>query len=155
MDTIDESPGRKSGQKNIVDIDHLEKEPRKKKSPGKDLKMRRAAGSATKLMAQALAKMAKNEKDDDSGDCCFGDGESESGPPIPCFCLLQKNKPNIVRRLMVRAAIIKKADVKTFDKSLRDLHEKLGFNLEINDFFRAVDGITVELMAEKGKATKK
>lgn len=152
--TIVESPGNKTAQNNNQDIDHLEKEPRKKKPPGKDLKMRRAAGSATKLMAQALASMQKNADQDEDGEGCDEFGE-DGGPPIPCFCLLQKNKPNIVRRLMVRAAIVKKADVRTFDKGLRDLHEKLGFITEEISFFRAVDGISVELMAEKGKVTKK
>ena len=156
--TIEESPGRKkTKENNNQDIDHLstEKEPRKKKSPGKDhLKMRRAAGSATKLMAQALASMNKNklaDEDGDSGD----DFMSDSGGPIPCFCLLQKNKPYMVRRLMIRAAIIKKADVRTFDKALRDLHEKLGLSVEKNDFFKAVDDIAVELMTEKGRPSKK
>ena len=59
--SIDESPAKRSSSKNNQDIDqHLgDKEPRKekKKSPTKDLKMRRAAGSATKMMAQALASM--------------------------------------------------------------------------------------------------
>lgn len=71
--------------------------------------------------------MNKGIDDDGESGCC---DESDRGPPIPCFCLLQKNKPHIVRRLMVKAAITKKADIRTFDKVLRDLHEKLGFNLE-------------------------